>query len=284
VSSRRGAAGQLEVRFRVWPVIAKASPIGAWLLAAAGLFASELGKWRFVLLALAVALAFVGFIGARAIGISDQENRRQANALRSELDRIRMRAPHLSPEVVLRAAARPIFVGTGGWRMSVYVLESENANEWWLRRIARVASSPRWENGGRVRISAERSYFRDLDRVDVTDPRAPYFGESGVLPGRDAEPEEWHALQLQVLRDDNVAECLRMPSRKYAWCATREEDGERRVVALMAETIDPSGVATEHMRSSLIPAFLALVVKMHDAPQIFAQMADIGAQFADGSD
>lgn len=109
---------------------------------------------------------------------------------------------------------------TGGraWRLGIYVTEEDSEGVWWLRRVMRRSASEQYEGAGLTRILLERSVLRELMTVDLTDIRAPFTNQTGEFPDRDLNPEEWREQQQLILRDQTLADSLRMPSRKCAFC------------------------------------------------------------------
>lgn len=269
-----------EIRFRVWPALAAGGPVAGALLGFAGLYVDALGSARNIVGAVAIVMLGAGFLGNRKLtGLARRVEVERAR-LAKELERVRAEFGPLDAESVLRALARVLFAAGRAWRLTVYFVEDDDQDVWYLRRILRVASSPRWEKGGRERFPTDESYLRQLDSSDLTDPTTPFFGESGEFPDPDEHYEDWLALQIRVLRDEALARGLRMRPQKYAWCATRETDGQRRIIVLMAESCAPQGVRTEALRSSLVPSMLALIARACDAPMVIDRVSTLSGKAA----
>lgn len=167
-----------------------------------------------------------------------------------------------APDQALRLLEPVLFHPNTMWRLTVYVLESEDG-ELSLRRGLRCASSEIYESTGRDRISVERSFFRDIFTAGL-----PFSNQAADGPDRNLNPQDWIRWQTQVVQDETVAGGLRMPSRKYAWCAVREQGSQGRTIALMAETVQPGGIKVDQLEAPLMEPLLSLVVRLTELPDV----------------
>ena len=167
------------------------------------------------------------------------------------------------PDHALRAVAPVLFRNGTSWRLTLFVLEEEGG-KWYLRPKIRCAASEMYERMGRERIPLDSSVLRELRSLDL-----PASNELGDAPARDGTSLEWEQWQGQFIVDVAVVSSLRMPTRKYAWCASRQPGLHGRTMALVAETIQPSGVNTEVLASNLLPPLLEMLSRLVDLPEAF---------------
>lgn len=231
-----------------------------------GLFANEVDiLTRFVLAGVALLFAVAGACASKRIERSAASNQVDKDAVEKELAKLQGAFSHIGANGVMRALARPLFDGNSGWRLSVYVLV-ESENEWWLQRKCRVSSSPRWENSGRQRFAQRHSFLRDMEQADLSSQDKVYASQSGEFPDPEKTLGEWMRLQQKILGDRDTVRALAMRPRKYAWCAVREEDGDRRVVALIAESTEPNGIAFGVIQSETMAPLLTMLARMAEMP------------------
>lgn len=164
-----------------------------------------------------------------------------------------------TPETTLRLIVPQLFRPGTMWRLTVYAVEPHGSDYALVRKL-RCASSEIYEKSGREVLPIETSLFREIKTLGL-----PFYNESSDGPDRDSDPRDWHDWQLQVVRDPRTVSELRMPSRKYAWCAIRE-NGDGRTLALMAESVQLDGLNRSILGSPLMEPLLTLIVGLAEFP------------------
>lgn len=189
----------------------------------------------------------------------------QVESKLGELDRKSARLEELEdsvartdPRRLLDALAKAVFSTKHAWRLTLFRLEPDPTGEWFLIPLTRRSASPIYESPGRQRIPVSRSLLRDALDMDISDPTAPYANEAASLPDRRALPADWEAKNMLIMRNESDVRALRMPTRKYAWCVARVDDGEV-TLALVAESLSPDGVNVELLSSSFVVPTMTLV-------------------------
>ena len=147
-------------------------------------------------------------------------------------------------------------------------LERDGA-EWSLRPRLRCASSELYEAIGRPLIPLDSSVLRELKSLDL-----PASGEVGEAPDRGSAANEWLAWQGNFISDPDVVHRLRMPTRKYAWCAARQPGHAGRTIALVAETIQPGGINVDVLASDLLAPLLEMVLRLVELPEAISTTGD----------
>lgn len=165
------------------------------------------------------------------------------------------------PDQALRRLAPVIFRAGTSWRMTVFTLEGEGG-AWFLRPRLRCAASELYEATGRARIPLAHSVLRELPSLDL-----PASGEVGDAPDREAAPDEWRRWQGSFSGNSEVIESLRMPTRKYAWCAARQPGQGGRTIALVAETVQAGGINADVLGSSLLSPMLEMLLRLVELPE-----------------
>jgi len=241
---------------------ALAAPAGTALLAGIGLVPELLSiEWRIALIVVGVLLLSVGIIASGCRQRAYDLQYASADSLARQLDESRAQLERSSPERTLDSLALVLFrMGGKAWRLGIYVTEEDADGVWWLRRVLRRSGSEAYEGAGRTRIPLDRSVLRELMTINLGDSRAPFANQTGEFPDREVNPREWKAQQVRIVGDEAVADALRMPSRKYAWCATRDTV-TRQTVIMVAECVDPSDLIFESLSSSAIAELITLLAR-----------------------
>ena len=182
------------------------------------------------------ALLWVGAsVGSTLVARAQREDHEHIDQLKARLAGAGVTDRDL-PDHALRMVAPVIFRKGTSWRLTLFVLE-EDGGDWYLRPRIRCASTEMYEATARQRIPLESSLLRELRALEL-----PATGELGDAPDREATPDEWQEWQGRFITDAQVVHSLRMPTRKYAWCAARQPGHAGQTIALVAETIQPSGI------------------------------------------
>lgn len=240
-------------------------------------------QMRLVLMGAGALLAIVGLIGALRQRRNEAESRLRIADLKTKLDDAERLIQRADPGRSLDAIARAVFPspGVAAWRLSLFVVESIDG-VWFLRRLARRSGSEAYESSGRLVIPLEHSLVRGIMDIDLSDQRHPHVGQSGSFPDRSKTPEEWRALQSRVMPVDVVL-ALTMPTRKYAWCAVR--DDERRTLVLLAESVDPDGIIVDSLSSPVLGPSIGMIAHLAELPiSAGEQVHAVGAALASERD
>ncbi|MEV7396724.1 hypothetical protein [Aeromicrobium sp. NPDC092404] len=215
---------------------------------------------RVTIVVVGVVLWAIASVGAALVARAQRRDEETIHQLRSRLESAGVLDRGL-PDHALRMIAPVVFRNDTSWRLTLFVLEAEG-DVWYLRPRIRCASIEMYEAMPRPLISVESSVLRELKSRDL-----PAFGEQGDAPDRDISPDAWTDWQGEFIADSSIVKSLRMPTRKYAWCAARQPGYNGRTVALVAETIQPSGVNTDVLASNLMPPILEMVARLVDLPE-----------------
>lgn len=164
------------------------------------------------------------------------------------------------PDHALRMIAPLVFRSGTSWRLTLFLLEQDEGG-WFIRPKIRCASTEIYESTARVRIPLDGSVLREITALEL-----PASGELGDAPDREANGDEWQDWQMSFVRDEAVIRGLRMPTRKYAWCAARQPGLGGRTIALVAETVQQSGIRVDVLGSNLVPPILEMVLRLIDIP------------------
>jgi hypothetical protein len=215
---------------------------------------------RLAIVAVGVALWAGASLGSFLVGRVQRHDQEQVDELKARIAGAGG-ADRSLPDHALRAIAPVLFKSGASWRLSLFVLE-ESEGAWYLRPKIRCAASEMYENHGRDPIPLESSVLRELKSLDL-----PASNEVGEAPDRTSSPEEWAKWQGRFIADPDLVDALRMPTRKYAWCAARQPGLGGRTMALVAETVQPGGINTEVLSSNLFPPILEMVARLVDLPE-----------------
>ena len=215
---------------------------------------------RLIIVLVGLALWVSASLGSYLVGRAQRDDQEQIDELKARIANAGATDRDL-PDHALRAIAPVLFQNGAAWRLTLFVLEEEGGT-WYLRPKIRCAASEMYEQWGRHRIPLEISVLRELKFLDL-----PASNELGDAPDRDTTPVEWLQWQQRFIVDVNVVNALRMPTRKYAWCASRQPGLHGRTIALVAETIQPSSINAEVLSSSLFPPLLEMVSRLVDLPE-----------------
>lgn len=248
-------------RARVWRWVAPLGNVVGVVCGLVGVIADRLS------ISVRIGIAIVGLLlwGCASLG-SYLVSRAQREDL-DEIAELRARiassggADRVLPDQAMRAIAPLLFKPRVSWRLTLFVLEEING-EWFLRPRIRCAASEMYEGFGRERIPLAASVLRELKLLDL-----PANNELGEAPDRDTAFDQWRDWQSKFISDSRVVDSLRMPTRKYAWCATRQPGVQGRTIALVAETIQPSGVNPDVLSSSLFPPLMEMLARLVDLPE-----------------
>lgn len=200
-------------------------------------------------------------IGSVLVARSKREDEETIQQLRTRLVSAGVMDREM-PDHALRMIAPVLFLPGASWRLTLFVLE-EDAERWFLRPRIRCASSEMYESVRRERIAVESSVLREIMSRDL-----PASGEQGDAPDREVAPREWIEWQRNFMDEGEAVDSLRMPTRKYAWSAVRQPGLGGRTLALVAETVQPSGIHTEVLASNLLPPILEMVARLVAMPEV----------------
>lgn len=250
-------------RARFWRWVA---PLGNVVGVACGLIGVVTDRLsasaRLIIVLVGLVLWASASLGSYLVGRAQRDDQEQVDELKARIASAGGADRDL-PDHALRAIAPVLFQNGASWRLTLFALEEEGGT-WYLRPKIRCAASEMYESRGRHRIPLEFSVLRELKSLDL-----PASNELGDAPDRDATPVEWSQWQKRFIVDVNVVNSLRMPTRKYAWCASRQPGLNGRTIALVAETIQPSGINADVLSSNLVPPLLEMVSRLVDLPEAF---------------
>ena len=216
---------------------------------------------RLVIVGVGTLLWAVASVGAALVARVRRADEEEIGQLKMRLASAGVTDREL-PDHTLRMVAPVIFRPGASWRLTIFVLE-EHDGCWFLRPKIRCASTEMYEAAGRRLIPLESSVLRELRVLEL-----PAYNELGDAPDRDAMPDEWQAWQHRFIDDPAIVKSLRMPTRKYAWCATRQPGLGGQTIALVAETVQPSGIKADVLTSNLLPPILEMVLRLVDLPDV----------------
>lgn len=239
-----------------WRGLVSALPYLAVCASGVWTFASAFPELLEVRTRLGIALVVIAIIFAGGVVHWLQRGERKKTA--ANLQKIADLDSAL-PRQAMASLADVLFVPQAVWRLSIYVVGEDAAHGWSMRHVARRSAQQAYESPGRVTIPLERSILRNLWNVSL-----PHGEATNEAPDPVAASNDWHAWQLNVLRDPDAVRALRMKSRRYAWCAIREPSGDERTVTLVAETLEPDGIRVENVDSPLIYALLLMIARWNE--------------------
>jgi hypothetical protein len=248
-------------RARFWKWLAPLGNVVGVVCGLIGVIVDMLSAPTRVLIVIFGALLLVSAsIGSSLVSRAQQADQEEVGQLRARLTRAGVTDQTL-PDHALRMIAPVIFHPRTSWRLTVLILEGDGA-QWSLRPRLRCASSELYEAIGRPLIPLESSVLRELKSLDL-----PASGEVGEAPDRESAAGEWQEWQKKFVGDADIVHRLRMPTRKYAWCAARQPGYAGRTIALVAETIQPGGIKVDVLASDLLSPFLEMVLRLVDLPE-----------------
>lgn len=221
--------------------------------------------WRVAIVLAGLVIWGVAALGSWLVAQAQKQDEIEIGELKERLSSAGLSDRDL-PDHALRMIAPVVFRRGTSWRLTMFILE-EDQEGWFLRPKLRCASSEIYESIARERIPLEGSVLRELKALDL-----PASGELGDAPDRDAGGDDWGVWQGSFIDDEGVIRALRMPTRKYAWCAARQQGFKGRTIALVAETVQPAGIKADVLSSNLVPPILETVLRLVDLPEA----ADIG--------
>ncbi|WP_146145299.1 hypothetical protein [Microbacterium timonense] len=258
--------GPSRRRTRVTRYLAYGAPIAMFIVSVVGLFTDVVAlSVRLILLGVVFVLLAASGIATYLTRRSLREQVQRASSLAAKLNEARELIAGSSPERILDALGQVLFRGGSAWRLGVYAIEYDSDGVGWMNRLMRRSGSELYEQAGRLRIRLDRSVLRDLKNIDLTNPAVPHVNQTGSFSSREFNPDEWHDQQLDFLKDPEEVDRLRMPSRKYAWCATRDR-ASRETFALIAEVIEPDGLNYELLDSPLVAPWLEMIARAVELP------------------
>lgn len=199
-------------------------------------------------------------VGSALVAWAQRDDQEEIDELRARLAIAGVTDRDL-PDHALRMLAPAVFRKGTSWRLTLFVLEEESG-AWYLCPKIRCASSELYEATARQRIPLESSVVRELKSLEL-----PANGEQGDAPDREKYPTDWLAWQQQFVTGTRVIQSLRMPTRKYAWCAARQPGHGGQTIALVAETVQASGINSEVLASNLLPPMLEMVTRLVNLPE-----------------
>lgn len=177
------------------------------------------------------------------------------------------------PTQAIRDLADLIFKRRAIWRLTVYTVESDGNDEWYLQHLVRKSAHQAFARDGRNLIPLDKSVVRGLWNVSL-----PHGEPTSEAPDPIADIDQWTSWQRHFVRDDEVASKLRMKSRRYAWCAAREADRGERTVVMVAETLEPDGILLESLESPLIFSSLLMIARWFELRGTVAPVVREGAR------
>lgn len=242
---------------------------GGWLLVI-GLFVDQVGVLsRIALLLPGVILALSGFFlgeyRSRSKSRERQDAYRKAVAA-SESFEVQIQSLDLSD--ALDSSAQRI-VGGNSWRLNVYLLEGVR----W-KRVARRATDPYFEVGGRLSIERNESMLIRLLDKGLRDA-VPAVEVTGEFPDATLSQQDWIRAQEEWNTPAEVARLLRLKSRRYAACAVRLDGSKGDVVALTIEVLEPQGLDEIIFRRAVTRDVLTLLAKLITAESAVRAARDI---------
>ncbi len=248
-----------------------------------GVFSSDVPTWaRLLIVVVAIGLTASGHVGSL---LAASRAKKKADEVTPLLQELKTARDAVDPSSMLRAIdslAMVLFRGDEAWRLSAYVIEADEELGRRLRLAFRRSGSEEYESSGREIIPLKSSFLRSVDDYDLRSATRVHVNHSNSLPDRRIEPDAWAKMHAQFM-PLKEARLLRMPTRVYAWCATRDPESGQ-TLALMAESLNPDGIAFDVLESPIVPQWLALTIRATSAEAIVkAPIAKAERLLAQGS-
>lgn len=160
------------------------------------------------------------------------------------------------------------------WRISMYELVVDSANNQNLRRLIRASSNDHWASSehGRQTFALNNSCCREIGTGYSLEDW--YANTSGELPDpKIGKSKNWINWQSEFGLDEQTIAALRMPTRKYAWGAIKVE--KFGTLVAIVESCDPSGVDMAALKQPVTGAVMVALFRLLKEPALIESKADV---------
>lgn len=214
----------------------------------------------------ALLIAGLAFMWAQRRQQGAEAQREELFQLKEQqLESFRAATDALDVEDAIDSLAQRV-VPEGAWRLSLY--EFDGASAW--RRLARRASDPYFESGGRETIDRESSILKMVSGFALRGSQ-PVVQLTGEFPDRERDPEGWLAAQESWQLPRHVAEQVRFPARRLAVSSTRLDGVRGALVAVVIEVTDPQTLEELGVREHVSRDVLTMLVKLCNATELMSK-------------